>query len=64
MTDLVEITVPLVQDTEIALFVSRTGDREAGVWLRKREIIGFELAGCGHVFVVLPRALAQTRGLA
>lgn len=64
MTDLVEITANLHQDTAIALLVGKTADIDAAVWIRKRDVAGFEVVGCGQVFVVLSRTLAQARGLA
>lgn len=63
MTDHVEITATLHQDAGIALLVGKTADIDAAVWLRKQEIDSFEVLGLGQVFVVLPRQLAQTRGL-
>lgn len=63
MTDLVEITVPLLREHENALCVSKTGSGDDAVFLRKREIVGFEVAGRDQVFVVLPRTLAAERGL-
>lgn len=52
-----------IQDTRRDILVSRTGDQEQAVWLRKSQI-EFEPITGGLVDVICPAGLAAERGLA
>ena len=62
-SDLIDVAVVRHAETEKAILVSETADKEDAVWLPKSQI---EVANDGHknfVTVTLPEWLAKDKGL-
>lgn len=57
-----EAHVKLIRETELAVFVSDTGDEDHGVWLPKSQI-EIEDLGNGYHGVSMPEWLATDKGL-
>lgn len=62
MTPVTIHALVLLQDTRRDILVSRTGDQETAVWLRK-SLIDFQPIPGGLVDVICPAELAAERGL-
>jgi hypothetical protein len=61
-SNLVDLTLQLVQQTERAILVSEDGDPDKAVWLPKSQV-EFEEVRPGIADVTLPEWLATERGL-
>lgn len=62
-SDLVDIAMLRHAETDKAILVSETGERETAVWLPKSQI---EIASDGHknfVTITMPEQLAMDKGL-
>jgi len=62
-SDLVDVAVLRIAETEKAILVSDDGEREGAVWLPKSQV-EIENGGlANHVTVTLPEWLARDKGL-
>lgn len=61
-SDLVELSLQLMQETDRAILVSDDGDPDNACWLPKSQV-EFEITKPGFANVTLPEWLATDRGL-